>query len=375
MTRRISRRAFMGGLAATTGLAVAGCVTPTDQRAVVASSTGPLRVLNWPDYIDSALLDEVGARLTSRIEYDDLWEDNYTGLDLVIADLEGATAPGWDIIVPTNWLAAQLIQDGYAQRLPLELIPNHVNIDPAFLTSQWDRGARFHMPWQSGITGIAYDPEAVGRELASIEELFAPDLAGRVSMIGEMREAVGLTMLAAGDDPARPTVAAASAALDRLADAEAAGQFHSWVFNDFADLLEAGTVAASMAWSGDVVQLQRRRPDIKFIIPDEGAVQWFDTMMIPTGASNVYAAAQWMNAFYDPEIAAVNTAWVQYISPVLGVRELLAQGSPDLAELAENPLLFPDDDTRRRLVTWAGLDSSADEQALDNRFTEIAGLD
>jgi spermidine/putrescine transport system substrate-binding protein len=123
-----------------------------------------------------------------------------------------------------------------------------------------------------------------------------------------------------------------------------------------------------MAWSGDAVQLQLERPDIKFVIPDEGAIQWFDTMVIPTGANNAKGAAEWMNAFYDPVLAAANTQWVQYISPVLGVEDELRSLGGEAAELANNPVLFPDDETRRRLFIWGGLDSTADEQDLDDRF-------
>jgi spermidine/putrescine transport system substrate-binding protein len=174
--------------------------------------------------------------------------------------------------------------------------------------------------------------------------------------------------LANGDDPARPTVAQAETAYLQLEAANDQGQFHSWVFNEFTDLLKGGQVAASMAWSGDAVQLQLDRPDIKFVIPDEGAIQWFDTMVIPTGANNAKGAAEWMNTFYDPVLAAANTQWVQYISPVLGVEdELRSLGGP-AAELANNPVLFPDDETRRRLFIWGGLDSTGDEQDLDDRF-------
>lgn len=189
-------------------------------------------------------------------------------------------------------------------------------------------------------------------------------------MIGEMREAVGLAMLANGADPVRPTVAEAEVAFGQILEANDRGQFNGWVFNEFADQLRSGEIAASMAWSGDAVQLQADRPDIKFIIPEEGAIQWFDTMVIPTGAANAKGAAEWMNLFYDPAIAARNTQWVQYITPVLGVQEeLLLQGG-DAADLARNPILFPDPRTQQRLFIWGGLESEA-EIDLDDRFAAL----
>ena len=114
------------------------------------------------------------------------------------------------------------------------------------------------------------------------------------------------------------------------------------------------------------------RPDIEFVIPDEGAISWFDTMVIPTGAANVGAAARFMNWAYDPANAAQITAWVQYISPVLGVQEELRSAGGELAELAENPTLFPDAATRNRLFTWGTLDSD-DEATLETQFNELLG--
>lgn len=360
--KRLSRRAFMAQSAAVAALGLAGC--SNDNTTISLTSGSEVRVLNWPEYLDPELLPSV-TQAIGTVNYNETWEDNYSGADLF--------GPSWDIVTPTNWLAAQYIQQGSVERLPIELIPNHKNIDPVFLTNGWDRGARFHMPWQSGITGIAYDPALTGRELTSISDLFAPDLAGRVAMIGEMREAVGLAMLANGDDPARPTIDQAERAFAQLVEADQRGQFTGWVFNEFTDLLKTGQVAASMAWSGDAVQLQLERPDLKFVIPDEGAVQWFDTMVIPKGSSNVRGAAAWMNHFYDPQVAAANTQWVQYITPVLGVREALEAQGGEASELAQNPILFPDDETRRRLFIWGGLESTTDEQDLDDRFAEMAG--
>lgn len=364
---RLSRRSFLAGTSALGALTLAGCSSTSRSQELLSFDAGStIRVLNWPDYVDPELVAEIGQVPGVRADYSEAWEDNYTGAELF--------GPEWDVVMPTNWLAGQLIQQGQVQQLPLELIPNHVNIDPAFLTNGWDRGARFHMPWQSGITGIAYDPELTGRELTSVEDLFADDLRGRVSMIGEMREAVALAMIVNGDDPARPTPETAEAGFDLLQRAGSDGQFVSWGFNEFSDQLRSGQVAAAMAWSGDVVQLQVERPDIKFLVPDEGAIRWFDTMVIPAGASNAAGAAVFMNAFYDPSIAARNTEFVQYISPVLGVQEILRSQGGAAAELAANPILFPDDDTLRRLFTWGGFDDTEAENDLDARFAEWAGV-
>jgi spermidine/putrescine transport system substrate-binding protein len=333
-------------------------------------------MLNWPDYIDPSeggqpgTIERVAAELSLSVDYLADYDDNYAGYDLVVRNALEVSPPAYDIVVPTNWRAAQMIQQGSAEPLPIEVIPNHVNLDPAFMTNSWDRGSRFQLPWQAGITGIAYDPALTGRPLNSVEDLFDPGLAGRVGLIGEMREAVGLAMLANGDDPSNPTVEAADDGYARIVDAVASGQFTRATYGDFAPRLATGELAAAMAWSGDTALLRSERPDIEFVIPDEGAIQWFDTMVIPAGSPNIAAAGRFMNYVYDPANAARITAWVGYISPVLGVQDALLNSGGALAALAQDPVLFPDESNRSRLFTWGGLDEAA-ETELDDAFNEL----
>lgn len=373
-TPLLTRRTFLLGLGAT---GLAACATDAGSgRDFDLGGSSQLTMLNWPDYIDPGAdgtpgtLARAEAEIGVSVRYDDGYTDNYDGWDLILANAVGASPPGYDLVVPTNWRAAQMIERGWAERLPIEVIPNHVNLDPQYMTNSWDRGSRYQMPWQAGITGIAYDPVLTGRPITSVNDLFDPAFAGRVGFIGEMREAVGMAMLANGDDPSRPTVDAAEAGLGRVRDALESGQVGAVTFNEFAGLLEQGELVAAMAWSGDTALLRNRRPDIEFAIPDEGGIQWFDTMVIPAGAANVEAAGRFMNYVYDPVNAARITASVGYISPVLGVQEELLAAGGDLANLAANPVLFPDSATRNRLFTWGGLDP-ADEERIDAEFNEL----
>ncbi|MGI9596049.1 MAG: ABC transporter substrate-binding protein [Acidimicrobiales bacterium] len=367
----LGRRDFLVGVGA---LGLAACSTGGQASSYDLGGTTSLRILNWPDYIDvdddgdqyytGGTLNIVRTQESMTIDYEPLYTDNSSGFDLILDTSVNSSPPLYDIVIPTNWRAAQMIANGWAEPVPIEVIPNHVNIDPAFLTNAWDRGCRFQMPWQAGITGIAYDPVATGRPLNSVNDLFDPALAGQVGFIGEMREAVGLAMLANGDDPSRPTTATAEAGLAKIQDAAASGQVGAFTFEDFAPKLASGELAAAMAWSGDVAILQADRPDIEFIVPDEGAIQWFDTMVIPAGSANIGAAGDFMNFVYDPLNAARITEWVQYISPVIGVQDELLRAGGAAAEVAMNPVLFPDAATRARLFTWGGLDQD-DEDRID----------
>ncbi len=374
----LRRRDVLRGAGAMGLLALAGCSRGGGgvRQADLGGGT-ELSILNWELYIDpdegptEGTITRAERERGLRVRYDESYEDNIAAWETLIAPTLGAgdTLP-YDIITPTFWVAARMVERGWAEQVPLEIVPNHVNIDPAYLTQPWDRGARFHMPWQAGITGIAYDPALTGRPITSIADLFDPAFRGRVGIIGEMRETVPFGMLLNGEDPSRPTEATALAGLELFEQARASGQIAQVTFGEFADALASGELWLAMAWSGDSVILQTERPDIEFVIPEEGAVRWFDTMVIPRGAANVRAAGEWMDFVYDPANAARITAWVQYISPVIGVREELQRLGGDAAELARNPILFPDDETKRRLFTWGGLPVEA-EAALDARFAVL----
>lgn len=370
-----------------------GCALPNDSRRSLLAS-GDLTIINWFDYIDLPTAQRFAAEFGLNLNYRDriygeggeevvdpatgaavpVYPDNVTGFaDIIEPPLSTGDVPDFDLIVPTNWLAGRMIDNGWVEELPLEAIPNHVNIDPAYLTNDWDRGSRFQMPWQAGITGIAYNPERTGGEITSIAELFDPSLAGTVGLIGEMREAVGFGMLLNGDDPSRPTPTSARAGLKVITDAVQRGHFKSIVFDDFVEQLVDGDLSASMAWSGQAALLQFDRPEFQYIIPDEGAISWFDTMVIPKGAVNYANAAAWMNWAYDPANAAEISAYTLYVSPVLGTQEALrARGGQD-AELADNPLLFPDNETRNRLFTWGSLDLET-ELEIEAEFDSLFGL-
>lgn len=278
----------------------------------------------------------------------------------------------YDIICPTNWMAARLKNLGWVEQLPLDRIPNRANLEERFLNQAWDYGSAYSLPWQAGITGMAYDPALTGRELRSIMDLFDPEFSGRVAMLSEMRDTVGLIMLGLGHDPSVVNEDGAMEALEMIERATNDGQIRAFTGNEYLRSLESGDFVACIAWSGDIVQLQYDRPDIELVIPEEGGMSWYDTMVIPKGAPNAFAAADFMNFVYDPVEAAQLTSWVQFISPVKGVRDELVNMGGDAAELAESPILFPREEDTARLHVFADLPDELDAR-ITERFLDITG--
>ncbi len=337
---------------------------------------GRLFFENWPEYIDPT---EDGARGTVdrfkkatglKMKYTEAFNDNNEYFALIQPLLGAGKKIEPDIIAPTSWLAGRLITLGWVDKLPLDQVPNAKNLRPDLIKPSWDPTGEYSLPWQTGITGIAYNLDATGKELKSVEDLFDPAFKGKIGMLTEMRDTVGLILLGTGVDPSTlESFDQAADAFDRLAAAKADGQIRAFTGNDYLDDLSTGNFAACIGWSGDVVQLSRDNPAVKFIIPEDGGISWADTMVMPKGAENRDSAAKWMNFVYDPVQAAKLTAWVQYVSPVSGVREEVAKLDP---ELAESTLLFPDEATLERLHAFANLPEDV-EAEFDVAFSDIVG--
>ena len=274
-----------------------------------------------------------------------------------------------DLMVLPSWMAQRLIGLGWLEPLPLAQVPNIRNLVPYLANPPWDPQQRYSLPWQSGIAGIAYNIKATGRELARIDDLFDPALRGRVSALLEMRDTMGLLMLADGQDISQPTWAAAQPSFARLEQARKDGQIRRFTGNDYQNDLLAGNLAACIGWSGDVAQLVLEQPDLRFVVPESGGVLWSDVMLMPKGAQHRREAAAWMNWVYEPVEAARIAAAVQYISPVVGVRQQLAK-DPATAALAANELMFPDGAMQQRLHSFGPL-SESEEARWEERFASI----
>lgn len=373
----LSRRAVLGRMSV---LAAAGVVGPgllaacggDDEGGSGGGDSKALWHDNWTGYMDEETLDLFRESSGIDIKYTELF-DNYESFAKYQADLAAGNNIGPDIITPSNWLAARLIDLGWVRELPLDDIPNAANLVESLQNPIFDPEGKYSLPYQSGMTGIAYNIAETGRELTSMSDLLDPEFKGRVGMLTEMRDTVGLMMLLTGKDPAEATFEDATEAFDLIDQANSSGQIRAFTGNDYMDDLATGNYAACIGWSGDISQLALDNPDLKFAIPEDGGMRWFDTMVIPNGAENVANAAVWMNYLYDPENAARIEAYIGYMPPVKGVQEIFAAGDATQQALAESPLMFPDEATLAQLSVFANLDEE-EEAAFDERFAEITGL-
>jgi spermidine/putrescine transport system substrate-binding protein len=337
---------------------------------------GSLFFENWPAYIDPTEDGQAGTvdRFKEATGIDMRYTEAYNDNNEYFAKIQPLLGRGEpidpDIIAPTSWLANRLITLGWVEKLPLDQVPNAANLRADLQNPSWDPTGEYTLPWQTGFAGIAYNSDVTGREITSVDDLFDPEFAGRVGALTEMRDTIGLIAMSLGIDISTlTTFEQAKPAFDKLQEAKDSGQIRRFHGNDYFDDLSNGNLAITIGWSGDVAALARDNPAVKFAFPATGATSWADTMVIPKGARNVDAAAQWMNFVYDPVQAAQITAWVGYVSPVAGVREELEKLDP---ELANNPLVFPDDATIANTQGFAPLPEDV-EAEYDAAFSAITG--
>ena len=371
----VSRREFLtrggatlGGLALAPALLSSGSAFAT-AAAQTGGPGGKVNVLNWPLYIDKLSKKDFTKATGVALKYNEGINDNNEFFAKYQEELSQSKSIGFDIVMPTSWMAARLIDLGYVQKLPLGDIPNAANLAPAFQNPAWDPTGEYSLPWQTGITGIAYNIKETGRELTSINDLLDKKFKGKIGVLSEMRDTMGLLALSEGVDPSTIDFAQAKSSFKKLEKAAKSGQIRRFTGNDYQDDLVAGNFAACVSWSGDVAQLTVENDDLRFVIPDEGGMKWADTMLWVTPSDKGPQVAAWMNYFYDVVNAARLANDIGYISPVAGIEEEIKKLDP---EAVDNPLLFPPVDVQERLHAFGAL-SAKDEEKFDARFAEIAG--
>ncbi len=339
------RRLLVGGAAlALPALAPALARAAAEARDPRLGDT--LTISNWPLYIDvdektrkRPTLELFQKRYGVKVRYIEDINDNATFFGKIQGPLARGQSTGRDIVVLTDvsGFPSLMIQRGWAEKLVKEALPNIKNLQPALRHPSFDPKREYTLPWQSGMTGIGYNPKLT-RPVTSVRQLLEePRLKGKVTLLTEMADTVGLVMLDNGDNPAKVTKASFARALRRIEKAVDSGQIRKFTGNDYAPLLAKGDIAAALAWSGDIVQLQADNPHLRWTLPKAGGMIWTDNMLIPKGG-DAYTASVFMNFVYDPQIQARIEAYVNYVSPVVGAREVLLRSDPSLAR---NVLIFP----------------------------------
>ena len=380
---RTTRRVFLGragSLALASSLAGCG-IEGTLERARKAATPiptvthakvpiGDWTFSNWPLYIDKKILKTFDKQFGGHVKYVEDINDNDEFYGKVRQQLQANESIGRDIVVLTDPMMGKWVRNRYVQALDQKNIPNVTkNLVDNLRSIPYDKKRQFTVPYQSGAIGLGYNPKNTKRKLNSINDLFDPAFKGRVTMLSEPYDSANSVLLGMGINPTTAKIDQILKAIEKISQANDAGQFRRFTGNDYSTDLTKGNIWVALAYSGDIVQLQSDNPELEFIYPDEGAMTFTDNMTIPNKAEHVFAAETMMNFLYEPEVAAKVAIYVNYLSPVKGVKEIVEKTDPDIAN---NPLIFPPDEILKKLHPYPAL-SDDDERTMKEAMAKVTG--
>ena len=396
---RISRRAALRGaglLSASAILAACGVEGSGNDDTPQASGfwdtqkkAGQLDFANWPLYMDQ---DKVGGKTVYpslqqftketgiKVNYKEVIQDNDAFLGKINPSLKAGQPTGWDLIVITNGGSIEkLMRQNFLIELDHSKLPNFQKYaGAAYKNPTFDPGNKYTVAWQAGLTGLAYNPKLTKRPITSFQDLFDPAFKGKITMFGDDTDFPTLTMIGMGIDPAKSTEEDWKRAAEKMK--ELRPQIREFIDNaGEAEVLQSGNAWISMAYSGDIFILNNSgSPDIKFVVPKEGAVLWQDNMAIPKGAKHPLDAITYMDYVYRPDVATMLTEYIAYITPVPSVKDRLqadaakAKGEDKdyLESLIDSPLVFPTEADLAKAKRYRVL-SVEEEQVWDRIFQPI----
>src|SRR4051794_5003129 len=380
--RRLLRRGAAGAMSISAIAYLAACGSDETSKPKGASANKipkgqiakTMTFSNWPLYIDvddktkrRPTLDAFQKKYGTKVKYIEEINDNVEFFGKVRQEYAEGNSGGRDLHVVTDWMCARMKRLGYVQRFDKTSMPNAVkNIEPAVAHPDFDRNREYSMPWQSGQVGLIYRKDKTGGDLSSVNDLFDPKFKGKVTFLTEMRDSVGSVLIAMGIKPEQATKDQCMQAIDKLAKATKDGQIRRFTGNEYTKDILKGDSYAILGWSGDAVQLTADNKNVRFKNPKEGFMVFTDSMQIPVGAPHAYTAEKMIDFVYQPEIAAKIAAYVNYVPPVKGAKEVLQKADP---EIASSPLVSPDLSKAHNFKTF----SPADEREIDAAFQKAIG--
>ena len=380
---QMTRRSLLVGAGAVVGagtLAACGTGGSTSTEGVVdVSDTEKIvRWANWPLYLDFnedskeyPTLKAFEAATGITATYTEDIDDNNTFYGKVQGQLSIGSDIGYDVVTPTDWMASRWIEQGYAQKLNAENIPNKSNIRQVLQDVPFDAGRNYSLTWQSGFAGFGWNVEKIPAGVRTIEDLFKPANKGRIVVLSELRDTMGIILQYQGVDPSKSfTEDQYMNAIDFLKGKIADGFIRKVRGNSYSEDLVNGDAVAVIGWSGDLFILKSENDNkFDFAIPESGGTLWSDNMLIPSTSTHKKNAELLMNYYYEPAVAAQVAAYVNYICPVEAAQPELEKIDP---ELAASPFIFPDAATLEKVKVFRPL--TADEQTnFQTAFDEAIG--
>ncbi len=274
-----------------------------------ATSQPVVNVCSWGEYIDTDLITQFEEETGIRVNYQTA-ESNET-----LYSLLKSGGADYDVIVPSDYMIAQLIEEGMLEKLDYSQIPNYSLIDQRFKNLSCDPGSEYTVPYAWGTLGIIYNTALVEEEITSWSSLYDDKYAGNVLLINNSRDALGEALMYLGCSVNTTDEGEIRAAYDLLADANRRGVFQGKVMDEVFQKMEGGNAAIATYYAGDYISMLDNNEDLAFVIPEEGSNWFVDAMCVLKDAPHQEAAHQWINFIASTQANLANMDYIGYASP------------------------------------------------------------
>jgi spermidine/putrescine transport system substrate-binding protein len=348
------------------------------------TGNGKVAFANWPLYMDPQQpeLRKFTAATGVAVDYQEVIQDMGPWFAKVRPQLAAGQSIGYDLMVITNGIQfSQFVASGFLAPLDHAKLPNYrANADPAYADEAFDTGNVYSVPFTSGITGIAYDPNRISRPITRLADLWDPAFKGKVGMYSDTQELGNFGMLALGIDPATSTPDDWRRAAAKLQEQKTTGVLRNYYDQNYVDALGKGEVWIAQAWSGDIFQKNiSDGTDLKFVIPSDGGNIWTDNFAIPVTAANPLDAIKLIDFFYQVDTAASLAEYINYVCPVPAARAKISEDAAkatgddkaSLAAVAASPLVFPAKADYARLHYYRDFATVAEQQEYQSIFEPV----
>jgi spermidine/putrescine transport system substrate-binding protein len=372
----ISRRKLLGGALGIGALSATNIFGDLD----FANAAGaPVRFANWSLYLDYdnktkqyPTLVNFTKKTGIKVVYSESVDDNDTYTAKVAPELQLHKDIGADIVVLTDWMDKRWHDSGFTQNFDPAAVPNAKNLVPFVAHPYFDPQRQYSLPWAGIIGGLAWNSKNHPKEIRTLDDLFAKENKGKIEVLSEMRDTMGIIMMWQGVDISKPFSADKFMnAVDKLQQLIKDGFIRQVKGQSYQEDLINGDAVAVIGWSGDINQLnlQNNTNIYKFAVPESGGTFSTDNMMIPVTSKNKAGAEAVINYYHDPVVAATVANYINYICPVAGAQQAMEKINP---AAVNNPLIFPTQAMWNSLKTFRQLTPN-EQRTFSSAFQKASG--
>jgi spermidine/putrescine transport system substrate-binding protein len=334
-----------------------GCTANQSSTPPTAPTANVLNIYNWSTYIDPEVLKAFEQKYQVKVNY-----DTYDSAESLYAKLKAGN-PGYDVAFPPDYMVKIMVKEQMLEELDPANIANIKNIEPKFLNPPYDPGNKYSIPYQWITLGIGYNIKKTGEEINSWSALIDPKYKGKVALLDDMRHTMGAVLIYLGYSPNTKNPEEIKQAQDFLIKNK--DNIAAFAPDTGQQLLNQGEVNLTMEYSGDIFQVMKENPDLRYVIPKEGSIIGMDNMVIPKGAPNKKLAETFINFILEPENSAKISNFIDYASPnKVAIDQKLID-----AENLKNPGIYPPPEIFEKLQYLQDVGEAT--QLYDQAWTEV----